>query len=99
VAWIRNNWRPDSNIHETRANVIVNPLNLIWEIQREDVEEELRNILGVEELDNHDPGYFQQRNAAAKRVINGMSQRDRIEFNNILKDRKSKGNPEPVRRE
>lgn len=57
---------------------------MIWETHQEAVEEELRQILGVEELDRQDPRCFQQRNAAAKRVLGNMSERDRSAFDEAL---------------
>ena len=63
------------------------------------VEEELKEILGVGELDKRDPGYFQQHNAATKKVLGKMSKIDQARFEEILQDRRSKGHPEPVRRE
>lgn len=77
----------------------VNPINIIWETQPDAVEEELKKILGVEELNICDPVYFQQRNAAAKRVLNQMSVQDRARFADTLEARRIRGNPEPVRRE
>ena len=74
-------------------------MNVIWETQKEAAEEELREILGVEELDNKDLGYFQQRNAAAKRVLRKMSEQDRAQFKFTVEKRKSKGQPEAVKRE
>lgn len=48
------------------------------------VEEELKQLLGVEELDNKDPQYFQQRNAAAKLAIAQMSEIEKAEFDLAL---------------
>ena len=72
---------------------------MVCETHPEDVEEELKEILGVEELDPQDPRCFQQRNAAAKRVLANMSERDRAAFDDALDVRRKKGNPEAVRRE
>lgn len=63
------------------------------------MEEELLGILGVDHLDSNDPGRFQQRNAAAKRVLEKMTEREQAEVLEIVKERRSKGNPENVRRE
>ena len=114
MAWIRNNWRPSSGTEDAFSNLKINPINIIWEVEKEAVEDKLKDILGVEkeavedelkdifgveELDKRAPGYFQQRNAAAKRVLGKMSERDRARFEEILQDRRTKGHPEPVRRE
>jgi len=77
----------------------VNPINVVWQTQKESVEDELRNILKVDQLDPKDPGYFQQRNAAAKRVIQKMTEQERTEPATIVEERRSKGNPDHIRRE
>ena len=77
----------------------MNPINLVWETRREAVEDELKEMLDVKELDQQDPRCFQQRNAAAKRVLGMMSERHRAEFDEELTSRRKSGNPEPVRRE
>ena len=62
----------------------INPINVVWDTQREAVEEELREILGVSELDPKDPGYFQQHNAAGKHVIKKMNEQELAELNAIV---------------
>ena len=47
----------------------------------------LKQLLGVEELDNKDPQYFQQRNAAAKLAIVQMSETEKAEFDLALERR------------
>ena len=79
--------------------VKINPIQVVWETKRDAVEEELKDILGVDELVNTGLGYFQKRNTAAKRVLDNMAEQDRTELNMLIKERKAEGNPEPVRRE
>jgi len=63
---VRNNWRPNVNVIQSNLNMRVRAIDLVWETRRDAVEEELKTLLGVEQLDNKDPRCFQQRNAAAK---------------------------------
>lgn len=95
---MRNNWRPIANVTESNPTVKVRAIDLVWEIRRDAVEEELKTLLGVEELDNKDPRYFQQRNAAAKLALDNMSVEERAELDMALETRRAQGNPEQVQR-
>ena len=72
---------------------------MVWDTQRETVEGELREILRVDELDPKQPGYFQQRNAAAKRVLQNMNEQELAELNATVDERRTHGNPEHIKRE
>jgi hypothetical protein len=98
-AWVRNNWRPYSSTFESNATLKVNPIHVVWQTHKDAVEEELKDILGVTELDTRDPGYFQQRNSAAKRVLDKMSELERAEIDSTVQSRRQEGNPEPIRHE
>jgi hypothetical protein len=74
-------------------------IDLVWETRRDAVEEELKMILGVDALDNRDPKYFQQRNAAAKLALEKMSIEERTEIELELETRREKGNPEQIQRQ
>jgi len=73
-------------------------IEFVWETQRDAVEEELRTLLGVEELDNRDPRYFQQRNPAARLALENMSVEERAELDIALEIRRKQGNLEHIRR-
>ena len=68
----------------------------MWQAYRDEVEEELKMLLGVEELDNKDPRYFQQRNAAAKLAMQKMSVEDKALMELGLEKRRVEGNPESI---
>jgi hypothetical protein len=53
----------------------------------------------VEELDPSDPGYFQQRNAAAKCVIDKMNEQEKAALGTKMEEMRAEGNPEPIQRE
>jgi hypothetical protein len=73
-------------------------IDFVWETHRDEVEAELRTLLGVEDLDNRDPRYFQQRNAAAKLALENMSVEERAEMDLALETRRKEGNLEHIRR-
>jgi hypothetical protein len=76
----------------------IRAVDYVWEAYRDEVEEELKMLLGVEELDNKDPRYFQQRNAAAKLAIQKLSVEDRALMELGLEKRRAEGNPESIQR-
>lgn len=71
-------------------------IDFVWETRREAVEEELKALLGVDELDIKDRKYFQQRNAAAKLAIENMSVEEKTVMEQELEARKAQGNPENI---
>ena len=73
---MRNNWRPTSTTNFTNLNLKIKAINVVWEMHKDLVEAELRNILQVDRLEDGDPRIFQQRNAAAKRVLDNMDEAD-----------------------
>lgn len=77
----------------------VTVLQVVCDTEREAVEAELMDILGVDQLEPNNPHVFQQRNAAAKRVLDKMSERERTKLKAIVEERKTKGHPDHIRRE
>jgi hypothetical protein len=82
----------------SNLNIKIRAVDYVWEAHRNEVEEELKMLLGVKELDNKDPRYFQQRNAAAKLAIQKMSVEDRALMELGLEKRRAEGNPESIQR-
>ena len=75
---MQNNWRPTSTTtHFANSNYKIKAINVVWDKHRDLVEAELRNILQVDRLVDGDPRNFQQRNTAAKRVLDNMDEADR----------------------
>jgi hypothetical protein len=83
---------------ETKPHLKVTALNVVWETQKEVVEAELMDILQVDHLEPNNPHVFQQRNAAAKHVIDKMSERERAKLNAIVQEWKTQGHPDHIRR-
>ena len=80
-------------------NLKVNPLQVVWKTQKTAIEHELREILGMEELDLSDPGCFQQHNTAAKCVIDKMNEQEKAEFSTKIEEMRAEGNPKPIQHE
>ena len=59
----------------------------------------LREMFGIEDLDPRMPEYFQQRNAAAKRLYNGMDANEKYEVDKLVDEWRLKPNePEKQRK-
>ena len=99
AGWIRNNWRPYETVAAAQPRVKVTAINVVWEMHRAAVEEQLKILLDVEELDPSDVRCFQQRTTAAKRVLDGMTEVQRAEINAVVEQRRSQGHPIEVQRE
>ena len=99
IAWVRNNWRPTSSTNFANPNLKIKAINVVWDIHRDLVEEELMNILQVDRLVDGDPRIFQQRNTAAKHVLDNMDEADRNQIHRLVELWKTQGYPEHIRRE
>ena len=95
---MRNNWRSPGNATQYNPNMKVRAIDVVWETRRDAAEEELKMLLGVEDLDRTDRRCFQQRNAAAKLVLEKMSVTERAQMTLDLEKRREKGNPENIQR-
>jgi hypothetical protein len=60
------------------------------------VEEELKEILGIDDLDPSAQEYFEKRTAAAKRVYERMDELGKKEINDLVKKRKGEANEPDV---
>jgi hypothetical protein len=83
---------------QSNSTIKIRAIDYVWETQREAVEEELRTLLGVDELDPKDPRVFQQRYAAAKSAMMKMSVEEKAEMESGLEARRAQGNPEHIQR-
>jgi len=100
TAWVRNNWRPTSTTTDFgNPNLKIKAINVVWDKHRDLVEAELRNILQVDRLVDGDARIFQQRNAAAKRVLDNMDEADRNQIYQLVELWRTQGYPEHIRRE
>jgi hypothetical protein len=99
ACWVRNNWRPYSTDPETKPIIKVNAIDVVWQTQKAAVEDELKKILEVTELASNDPRCFQQRTAAAKRVLENMTERERAAIKATVEERRLQGNPVTIQRE
>jgi hypothetical protein len=97
---VRNNWRSAAtSTNFVNPNLKIKAINVVWDKHRDLVEAELRNILEVDRLVDGDPRIFQQRNTAAKRVLDNMDEADRNQIYGLVELWRSQGYPEHIRRE
>lgn len=95
AGWIANNWRRTVTSNVIGLNIKVRPIDVVWRTRKEECEVELMKILNVKELDTSSPEYFQQRMAAAKVVLDGLSVRDREKLEaEVVKIREKGHEPE-----
>ena len=95
---MQNNWRPSVNITHLHPTIKIRAIDYIWETQRDLVEDELKLLLRVGELDHRDPKVFQQRYAAAKLALSKMTEEERAEVEVGLERWRAEGHPEKVQR-
>ena len=95
---MRNNWCSQGNATQYNPTMKIREIDFVWETQREAIEEELKTLLGVEELDSRDKRHFEQRNAAARLALEKMSVAERAQIKLGLEKRRAEGNPENVQR-
>lgn len=74
----------------------IRAIYFVWKTQRDVIEEELKLLLDIEDLDNQDPWYFQQRNATAKLALEKMNLEDKAQMERELEIWQEQGNPEVV---
>ena len=95
---MRNNWRPNTTTTHIKPTMKIQAIDYIWETRKDIVEEELKTLLGVEELDQKDRRHFEQRNAAAKLAMDKMSVEEKAEMELGLGKRRAEGNLENIQR-
>src|ERR1700682_5765938 len=69
IAWVRNNWRPEPTTKFVNPNLKITAINVVWDLHKDLVEEELRQILGVHIVEGGDTNIFTPRHCATKRLI------------------------------
>jgi hypothetical protein len=98
VNWIANNWRPRGGPEAAPLNINVRPLEVVWRTRKHECEEELKKILGVQELDTTAPEYFERYRTAAKAVLEGFSAAERVKFEAEVASMKEKGHDKETQR-
>jgi hypothetical protein len=83
----------------SKTSIRVTVIDIVWQEQREAVNEAMKEILDVTDLDTASPEYFQQRTAAAKLALERMTERDRAQMYALVEKRKNEGNTPAVQRQ
>lgn len=94
-----NNWRPKVTLEAVaKAWIRCTAIDVIWREHRHDVEVELKDMLNIEVVDFSKREVFQQRTAAAKRVLMNMSQSQKEDILTKVENYKKMGLPEDIQR-
>jgi hypothetical protein len=97
---VANNWRPLTSAEaDPKIRIRYTTLDVIWKDYRDRVDEELKVILNVEEIDPSMPGVFQQRTAASKRVLNKMSAAEKEELHQKVEKYRKEGLPPEIQKQ
>jgi len=72
--------------------------DILWWRYREDVMKEIGIIMGNDTVDTNTPGWFQHRTAAAKNILNRMTEAQKFELRKLGDGMSEKGMPEEIQR-
>ena len=77
----------------------VRAIDVVWRSRKDECEEVLKEMLGVEELDRTGRDYFEKHKAAAKVVLDGLSAAEKEELDAEMRKIKEKGHDKETQRE
>lgn len=98
-AWLSNNWRPTVTQEASRTTTIrCTAIDVISREYADDVQRELKNMLGEDDFDLAKNVVFEQRTAAAKRVLENMTPAEREKIHDKVKHYKEVGLPSDIQR-
>ena len=71
LAWLRNTWRQKKPIPPVKGKQY-RLGDVLWWIKPDEVLKEISNIMGMDNVDTHTPGWFKYRMAATKNILDNM---------------------------
>ena len=74
-------------------------IDVVWRSRKDECEEVLKEMLGVEELDRSGREYFEKHKAAAKVVLDGLSAAEKEKLDAEVLKIKEKGHDRETQRE
>jgi len=80
-------------------NMNVHAIDVVWRSRKDQCEEVLKEMLGVEELDRRGRDYFEKHKAAAKVVLDGLSVAEKEQLDAEVFKIKEKGHDKETQRE
>lgn len=81
------------------VNLNMRLIDLVWRKKHAECEAELKEILGVDDLDRSSSDYFRQRLAAAKQVTDRLGRQEQQELEYELKEMKERGYDKEVQQQ
>jgi hypothetical protein len=93
TAWVYNNWRLCKAAKKGYGRGTVRVNDIVRKTKREAIHEELKKILGREDIDPASQEYFEQHNRAVSQVMKKLSEADYAELEATAKEWNEKGSP------
>jgi hypothetical protein len=72
--------------------------DLLWWLQPDDVLKEISNIMGMDNVDTHTPGWFKFRMAATQNILNNMTEDEKDLLRRKGEELAKNGMPEQMKR-
>ena len=95
---MRNNWRLGTATNDYKSSIRVTSIEMVWQTCRSQVEDEMRKMLSIDDLDPASAAYFKQRVPAAKVVLDQMTELELGQLAALVEQRKSEGHLLDVQR-
>ena len=92
-----NNWRPYSTGKLDKTTTTINYLEIVYRTRKQEVIDELKEMLNVEEIDLSKREAFTQRRTAAKRIWDRMNETEREDILQLVETHKRDGNDDETR--
>ena len=98
MSWVRNNWRVKKKqpqlTHENKYRLT----DILWWTRPQDVCAEIALIMNLPTVTTNTPGWFQQRLAATKNLLNKMTEEERRKLEDEAEKYRMDGLPLDVQR-
>jgi len=97
LAWLRNTWRQKKPIPLAKGKQY-RLGDILWWLKPNDVLNEISNIMGMDNVDTHTPGWFKFRMAATQNILNTMTENDKDWLRMKGEELAKNGVPEQMKR-
>ncbi|KAF8337252.1 hypothetical protein F5887DRAFT_920431 [Amanita rubescens] len=96
--WVANNWRPYCTAKASKSTHRVNYLDVVYQKYKQEVLNELKIMLNIEDVSIHKSEVFPYRSKAAKIVFERFGEDKKADIMQLVETYKREGNNEKTRR-
>jgi hypothetical protein len=97
LQWIRNTWRPVNNREKTKEKQY-KITDILWWERKEEIMNEIANLMGMDSVDTNTKGWFQHRMAASQNVLKKMTDEEQKQLRKKGEEMQEGGMPEELKR-